>query len=47
MYVKNFRLPVFAFVPVAQKNFNGKFTAKIDFPITNFMLPLLTLTSEV
>ena len=29
---------------VARKSFNGKFTAKIDFPIGHFMLPLLMLT---
>ena len=32
---------------VAGKSFNGKFTAKIDFPIGYFMLPLLMLTLEV
>ena len=32
---------------IAWKSFNGKFTAKIDLPIGNFMLPLLMLTLEV
>ena len=32
---------------VVGKNFNGKFTAEIDFPIGYFMLPLLMLTLEV
>ena len=36
-----------ALVMVAQKSFSGKFTAKIDFPIGHFMLPLLMLTLEV
>ena len=31
----------------SDKGFNGKFTAKNDFPIGYFMLPLLTLTLEV
>ena len=44
---KDFRLPVSEFATVARKSFNGKFTAKIDFPIGHFMLPLLTLTLEV
>ena len=34
-----------ALATVAQKSFNGKFTAKIDSPIGHFMLPLLMLTS--
>ena len=37
-----------ALATVAQKNFNGKFTAKeLDFPIGHFMLPFLMLTLEV
>ena len=40
-------LPVTVFVTVAQKSFKGKFSAKIEFPTAQFMLPLLTLTSEV
>ena len=40
---KGCRIPVSAFVTVALKSFNGKFTAKIAFPIGHFMLPLLTL----
>ena len=32
---------------VTRKSFNGKFTAKIDFPIGYFILPLLVLTLEV
>ena len=36
-----------ALATVAGKSFNGKFTVKIDFPIGNFMLPLLMLTLEV
>ena len=31
----------------ARMSLNGKFTAKIDFPIEHFMLPLLILTLEV
>ena len=38
------RLPVSAFAMVAWKSLNGKFTAKTNFPIGHFMLPLLTLT---
>ena len=30
-----------ALATVAQKSFNGKLTAKIDFPVGHFMLPLL------
>ena len=36
-----------ALAALAGKTFNGEFTAKIDFPIGYFMLPLLMLTSEV
>ena len=36
-----------ALATVAQKSFNGKFTAKIDFSIWHFMLPLLMLILEV
>ena len=36
-----------ALATVAWKNFNGKFTAKIDFLIGYFMLPLLMLKLEV
>ena len=36
---RDFRLPMSA--TVAGKNFNGKFTAKVDLPIGYFMLPLL------
>ena len=32
---------------VARKSFNGKLTAKIEFPIGHFMIPLLMLTLEV
>ena len=38
---------VSAFATVARKSFNGKFTAKIDFSVTDFILPILTLTLEV
>ena len=44
---RDFRLPMSAIATVARKSFNGKFTAKIDFPIGHFMLPLLMLTLEV
>ena len=44
---RDFRLPMSALATVARKSFNGKFTAKIDFPIGHFMLPLLMLTLEV
>ena len=51
-YVSNnvwsyFRLSVSVFATVARKIFNGKFTAKIDFPIGHFMLPLPTMALEV
>ena len=36
-----------ALATAAGKSFNGKFTAKFDFPIGHFILPLLMLTSEV
>ena len=36
-----------ALATVAGKNFHGTFTAKIDFPIGYFMLPLMMLTLEV
>ena len=32
---------------LAQKSFNGKFTAQMDLPIGHFKLPLLTLTLKV
>ena len=44
---RDFRHPMSALPMVARKSFNGKFTAKIDFPIGNFMLPLLMLTLKV
>ena len=47
MYGKNLRLPMSALATVAGKSLNGKFTAKIDFPIGCFILPLLMLTLEV
>ena len=36
-----------ALATVAWERFNGKFTAKIDFPIGYFILPLLMLTLEI
>ena len=44
---RDFRLPMSALTMVTRKTFNGKFTAKIDFPIGHFMLPLLILTLDV
>ena len=44
---RDFKLPMLVLVTVAGKSFNGKFTAKIDFPIGYLMLPLLMLTLEV
>ena len=44
---RDFRLLMSALATVARKSFNGKFTAKVDFPIGHFMLPLLMLTLEV
>ena len=41
------RLPMSALATVARKSFNGKFTAKVDFMIGHFMLPLMMLTLEV
>ena len=37
----------FRLATVARKSFNDKFTAKIDFPIEHFMLPLQMLTLKV
>ena len=44
---RDYRLPMSALATVAGKSFNGKFTAKIDFPIGYVMLPLLMLTLEI
>ena len=44
---RDLRLPMSELATVAGKSFNGKFTAKIDFPIGHFMLPLLMLTLNV
>ena len=44
---RDFRLPMSALATVAGRSFNGKFTAKIDFPLGYFILPLLMLTLEV
>ena len=44
---RDFRLSMSALATVEGKSFNGKFTAKIDFPIGYFMLPLLMPTVEV
>ena len=41
------KLPISALAIAAQRSFNNKFTAKIDFPLKHFMLPLLMLTLEV
>ena len=46
----DFRLPMSVLttiMTVARKSFNGKFTAKIDFPTGHFMWTLLMLTLEV
>ena len=43
----DFRLPVSALATVARKIFNDKVTAKIDFSIGHFMLPLPMLTLKV
>ena len=45
--MNGFKFPMSALAMVEQKSFNGKFTAKIDFPIGYFILPLLMLTLEV
>ena len=42
----DFRVPMSALVTLAGKRLNCNFTAKIDFPIGYFMLPLLMLTFE-
>ena len=47
MYEETLRLQISALAAVVRKSFNGKFTAKNDFPIRHFMLPLLMLTLEV
>ena len=44
---RDLRLPMSALATVVRKSFDGKFTAKIDFLIGNFMLSLLMLTLEV
>ena len=44
---RDFRLAVSEFAAVVRKNFNVKLTAKIDFPIAHFTLPLLILTLEM
>ena len=44
---RDFRLSMSALAAIAGKSYNGKFTAKIDFPIGYFMLPLLMPTVEV
>ena len=44
---RDFRVPVSELATVAGESFNGKFTAKNDFPRGYFMLPLLMLTLEV
>ena len=44
---KDFRLSMLSLTTVAGKSSNGKFTAKIDFPVRYFMLPLLMLILEV
>ena len=41
---RDFRLLMSALAAVAQKSSDGKLTAKNDFPIGHFMLPLLMLT---
>ena len=41
---RDFTLPMSPLATVAGKTFNGKFTAKIDFPLGYFILPLLMLT---
>ena len=45
--MEDFKLPMSALATVARRSFNGKFTAKIDFPVGYFMLQLLMLTLEV
>ena len=45
--LRDFSLPIAILATVVRKNFDGKFTAKIDFMIGHFMLPLLMLTLEV
>ena len=44
---RDFRIPVSAFVKVARKSFNAKFTAKIGFRSRFYVTPLLMLTLEV
>ena len=44
---RDLRLPMSALATAAGKSFNGKFTAKVNFSIGYFLLPLLMLTSEV
>ena len=40
---RDFRLSMSALATVARKSFNAKFTAKIDFPLGYFILPLITI----
>ena len=44
---RDFRLSTSALATVPWKSFNGIFSAKIDFPIGHFILPLLMLTLKV
>ena len=44
---RDFRRSTSVLATVAVKNFNDKFTEKIDFPIRYFMLPLLMMTLKV
>ena len=44
---RDFRISMLALTTVARKSFNGKFTAKIDFPIGHLMLQLLMLILKV
>ena len=44
---RDFRPPMTALATVGGKSLDGKFTAKIDFPIGCCILPLVMLTLEV
>ena len=40
--MERLQIPVSAFAMVARKSFNGKFTAKFDFPVGHFIYVIIT-----
>ena len=41
MVWEDLRLPISAFATISRKSFNGKFTAKIDFPFLTFYVAIV------